>query len=69
MVAVRSVSKMTKKVIYKMELHTVDDQYPVHKTSIKLNLFLVKQEIPFGILIMTFDESMLQDELFAEWKY
>lgn len=69
MMAVRSVSKMTKKVIYKMELHTVDDQYPVHKTSIKLNLFLVKQEIPFGILIMTFNESMLQDELLAEWKY
>lgn len=60
---------MTKKLIYKMQLHMVDDQYPVHKTSMKLNLFLVKQEIPIGILIMTFEESVLQGELLSGWKY
>lgn len=43
MVVAQSISKMTKKIIYKMQLHMIGDQYPVHKTSIKLNLFLVKQ--------------------------
>lgn len=34
-----------------------------------MNLFLVKQQILFGILITTFDESVLQNELLSEWKF
>lgn len=69
MVVVWCINKMAKKVICKMQLHMVNDQYPVHKTSIKLKLFLVKQVIPFRILIMTFDESVLRGELLWGRKY
>lgn len=34
-----------------------------------MNFFLVKQYISFGILIMTFDQSVLQGELLSEWNF